>query len=50
MRNHNKDFPGDLVLKPLSFYSRDTRLILGWGTMILHAVPCSQKKFFDKNK
>ena len=51
MRNHNKDFPGDLVLKLLSFYCRDTRLIPGWGTMIPHAMHCSQKKnFFNKRQ
>ena len=38
------EFPGDLVVRIPGFHCHDPGSIPGWGTEILQAVRCSQKK------
>ena len=45
-----RDFPGGPVVKTLPFHCRDTDLIPGQGTKILHTAWHIQKFFWIKNK
>ena len=40
----NREFPGGLVLRILGFHCHGLGSIPGWGTEILQAVWCGQKK------